>query len=127
MTERNIRTDITMQVAARDGEVHLLFNEQGEDGQPRPAYTPNFLLSASDALTFSALLADLAFEADTGLKAVGPAQKAELIERHRVKLVDRLTVVLNSQREKKTTTNRKLAKQVVDIVLADVFDIGSTH
>jgi hypothetical protein len=121
IAERVIRTDIEMAVAARDGQVHLLFNEQDGAGQKRPAYTPNFLLSASDALAFSTLLADLAFEADTGLKAAGPALKAELIERHRVKLTDRLTVVLNTAREKKATSNRRLAKQMIDIMLAEVF------
>jgi hypothetical protein len=122
IAERQIRTDIDMQVTARDGQIHLLFNEKNQAGERVPAYTPNFLMSASDALAFSTLLADLAFEAETGLKAAGPAVKAELIERHRVKLVDRLTVVLNSVREKKTTTNRGLAKQAVDIVLAEVFN-----
>lgn len=119
--ERVIRTDIEMRVAARDGQIHLLFDEKNQAGELVPAYTPNFLMSASDALTFSTLLADLAFEAETGLKAAGSAVKAELIERHRAKLADRLTVVLGSVRERKTTSNRKLAKQMVDIVLAEVF------
>ena len=127
MTDRQIRTDITMQVAARSGEVHLLFDEiDPATKEKRPAYTPNFILSASDALAMSALIADLAFEADTGLKAAGPVQKAELIERHRKKLVERLTVVFNSQREKKVISNRSLARSVVDIALSDVFDIGGS-
>ena len=121
ISERVIRTDIEMQVAARDGQIHLLFNEKNQDGESVPAYTPNFLLSASDALQFSTLLADLAFEAETGLKAAGPALKAELMDRHRTTLVNRLTVMLNSTREKKTTTNRGLAKQMVDTMMAEVF------
>ena len=121
ISERVIRTDIEMQVAARDGQIHLLFNEKNQAGEPVPAYTPNFLLSASDALQFSTLLADLAFEAETGLKAAGPALKAELMDRHRTTLVNRLTVMLNSTREKKTTTNRGLAKQMVDVMMAEVF------
>ena len=121
ISERVIRTDIEMQVAARDGQIHLLFNEKNQDGESVPAYTPNFLLSASDALQFSTLLADLAFEAETGLKAAGPALKAELMDRHRTTLVNRLTVMLNSTREKKTTTNRGLAKQMVDAMMAEVF------
>lgn len=121
ITERVIRTDIEMQVAARDGQIHLLFNERNQAGEPVPAYTPNFLLSASDALQFSTLLADLAFEAETGLKAAGPALKAELMDRHRTTLINRLSVMLNSMREKKTTTNRGLAKQMVDAMMAEVF------
>ena len=119
--DRVIRTDIEMQVAARDGHIHLLFNERNQAGEPVPAYTPNFLLSASDALAMSTLLADLAFEAETSLKPAGDVVKAELMERHRTKLIDRLQVVLNSTREKRTMSNRQLAKQVVDICMAEVF------
>lgn len=119
--ERVIRTDIDMQVAARDGQIHLLFNEIDQAGQRVPAYTPNFLMSAGDALAFSTLLADLAFEAETSLKPAGDVVKSELMDRHRVKLIDRLTVVMNSIRERKTTSNRNLAKQLVDIMLSEVF------
>jgi hypothetical protein len=55
VSQRVIRTDIEMQVAAVNGEIHLLFNERNQAGEPVPAYTPNFLLSASDALAFSSL------------------------------------------------------------------------
>lgn len=121
IAERVIRTDITMQAVARDSSIHLLFSEQNQVGERVPAYTANFLLSAGDALMFSTLLADLAFEAETSLKPAGPAIKAELMERHRVKLVDRLAVVLNSTRERKTVNNRQLAKNMVDICLSEIF------
>lgn len=121
IAERAIRTDIEMQVVARDAQIHLLFNEKDQQGETVAAYTPNFLLSASDALVFSALLADLAFEIETGLKPAGDVVKSELMERHRVKLTDRLAVVLNSTREKKTTSNRGLAKHMVDICMSEIF------
>ena len=120
IAERVIRTDIEMTVAARDGQIHLLFNEKNQLGEPVPAYTPNFLMPASDALTLSSLLADLTFEADTGLKAPA-AVKQELIERHRKTLTDRLHVVLNSTRERKTTSNRSLARKIVDICMSEIF------
>lgn len=121
--DRQVRTDIEMQIVARDRQVWLLFNEKDlQTKETKPAYTPNFILSASDALVMSTLIADLAYEAEAGMKAAGGALKAELIERHRVKLVDRLTVVFNSAREKKTTSNRGLAKQVVDICMGEVFN-----
>ena len=120
IAERVIRTDIELQVVARDKQVHLLFNERDEKGDARAAYTPNFLLSASDALTLSSLLADLAFEEDAGLR-VPEAQKAELVQRHRKTLMDRISVVLNTQREKKTIDNRSLARQLVDIMSKEVF------
>lgn len=120
ITDRQIRTDIEMTVAARDGQVHLLFSEKDQNGQPRPAYTANFLLSAGDALTMSSLIADLALQEDTGLR-IPEAMKEELVQRHRKTLLDRIGVVLNSQREKKTISNRSLAQQLVDIMSKEVF------
>lgn len=120
LAERVIRTDISMHVVARDGSVHLLFSENDQAGQPRAAYTANFLLSASDALTMSSLIADLALQEDTGLR-IPEAIKDELVQRHRKTLLDRITVVLNSTREKKTINNRSLARQLVDIMSHEVF------
>jgi hypothetical protein len=119
--DRIIRTDLEMQAVARDGTIHLLFNETDAAGVTKATLTSNMLLPAAEALRFSMLLADLAFEADTGLKAAGPALKAELIERQRAKLVDRLVVVFNSQREKRTISNRSLARSVLDIVFSEVY------
>lgn len=121
LTERQIRTDIDMSVVARDGSVHLLFSEKDQAGQSRPAYTANFLLSAGDALTMSSLIADLALQEDTGLR-IPDAMKEELVERHRKTLMDRIAVVLNSTREKKTINNRSLARQLVDIMSHEVFN-----
>lgn len=121
--DRQIRTDIQMQAVARDQQIHLLFSE--EDPQTRglrPAFTSNFLMAPQDALAFSTLLADLAFEADTGMKAAGPALKAELIDRHRATLTRRLEVMLNSQREKKKVSNAQLAQQLVETCLSAVFN-----
>lgn len=117
--DRAIRTDIEMSVVARDG-IHLLFSEKDQAGNAVPAYTSNFLLSATDALSFASLLADLAMEVETGLKAPA-ALKQELIERHRSTLTNRIAVVLNSTREKKTVSNKGLAKQLVEIALKEVF------
>lgn len=119
--DRVIRTDIEMVCVARDGQVHLLFSEKNQTGEPVPAYTANFLMSAADALRFSVLLADLAFEQDTSLKPAGPALKAELVDRHRKKLTDRFALMLNSLRERKTVPNRKLARDLVDTALTDIF------
>lgn len=121
VTGRVIRTDISMAVVAREGGLHLLFSEQNQVGESVPAYTANFLLSAGDALTLSTLLADLAFEVDTGLKPAGDVVKAELIERHRIKLVNRVALQLGTLRERKTVTHRKLAATLVDTMLHEVF------
>lgn len=118
--DRQIRTDIEMSVAARDGQVHLLFSERDQTNELRPAYTANMLLSASDAMLFSSLLADLAMQEETGLRMPN-AQKNELVARHRATLLDRIRVVLNSTREKKTISNRSLAQKLVDIMSHEVF------
>lgn len=120
LADRQIRTDIEMHVVARDGSVHLLFSEKDQAGAARPAYTANFLLSANDALTMSSLIADLALQEDTGLR-IPEAMKEELVQRHRKTLMDRIAVVLNSTREKKTINNRSLARQLVDIMSHEVF------
>lgn len=123
MTEHVIRTDLEMAVVARDKSIHLLFSAKKDDGRGElePAYTSNFLMPANDALVLSALLADLAFEAESGLK-MPQAQKAELVQRHRSKLQERFRVVLNSTREKKTINNASLARQLVDIMSNEIFN-----
>lgn len=120
MTDRIIRTDISMQIVAKDGGIHLLFSEEDQHGNPQPAYTSNFLLSPSDALTASSLLADLAFAEETGLR-IPEARKKELVDRHRSVLLKRIEVVMNSSREKKKVSNSQLAQQLVDIMSAEVF------
>ena len=121
LADRQIRTDIEMSVAAHDKQIHLLFSERDQTGELRPAYTANFLLSADQALTMSSLLADLAFQEDTGLRIPEP-QKAELVARHRATLMNRISVILNSTREKKTISNRSLARQLVDVMSHEVFN-----
>jgi hypothetical protein len=121
VTDREIRTDVEMQCVARDKSVHLLFSERDAHHELVPTHTSNFLMSASDALSFSSLLADLAFEIESGLR-LPEAQKAELVQRHRTKLMERITVMLNSQREKKTINNRSLARQLVDVMSNEVFN-----
>lgn len=121
--DRQIRTDVEMQVVAQDRQIHLLFSEEDyQTKELKPAFTSNFLMSAEQALSVSALMADLAFEADTGLKAAGPALKAELVERHRATLSRRLEVILNSTRDKRKVSNASLARTLVDTCLAAVFN-----
>lgn len=122
MTEHQIRTDVEMQVVAREGQIHLLFSSRKDDGRGElePTHTSNFLMPASDALVLSSLLADMAFEIESGLR-MPAAQKEELVQRHRSKLMERIRVVLNSQREKKTINNASLARSLVDIMSNEVF------
>lgn len=66
-------------------------------------------------------LIDHAYEQRGDLKPAGGSVKHELIERHRKKLTKRLELMLNSTRERKTTSNPALAKQMVDTMLSEVF------
>jgi hypothetical protein len=120
LAQRQIRTDVEMSVAARDGQIHFLFSERDQAGELRPTLTQNFMCGASDALTLSSLIADLAFQEDASLR-IPNAQKEELVQRHRATLMDRITVMLNSQREKKTISNRSLARALVDVMSKEVF------
>ena len=78
-------------------------------------------LCAKDVIDMSMALIDHAYEVRGDLKPAGGAVKHELIERHRRTLTKRLEVMMNSTREKKTTSNAQLAKQVVDICLNEIF------
>ena len=122
MNDRVIHTDISMQIVARDNAVHLLFSRTNSDSVgPVPALTDNMLIDPETAMLAAGLMAEMAFEADPGLKPIGPKLKASLIETHRAKLIPRLKVVLNSLREKKTVSNEQLGIQLLDIFCHEVF------
>jgi len=121
LSNREIRTDIEMQIVARDKSVFLLFSRRPSDADDLvPAQTDNMVLDPETALMASQVLADMAFQADDGLK-MPEAQKLALVEKHRAKLLPRLTVMLNSLREKKTVSNEQLARQALDAFCAEVF------
>jgi len=55
------------------------------------------------------------------IKPAGGAAKHELIERHRLTLLRRFEIMLNSQRDKKKVDNAALSKQLTDTALSEVF------
>lgn len=120
IAQRTVFTDIDMQIVARAKTVFFLFSRNLDDGAKVPALTDNFALTPDAALQAATLLADMAYEADDGLK-MPAATKLALIEKHRAKLLPRLEVMLNSQREKKTVGNDKLALQLLDAFCSEVF------
>lgn len=73
------------------------------------------------AINAAMFLVDHVYETRGDMKPAGSAIKHELVERHRRTLTNRLTVVLNSQRENKVKKNAKLAKELVDMMLREVF------
>lgn len=77
--------------------------------------------TAPKVIELAMAVMDYAYELRGDLKPAGGSVRHELIERHRKTLAQRLTIVMNSQREKKTISNRSLARQLVDIMLTEVF------
>ena len=118
---REFRHDIDMQIVARDKSVFLLFRRtESDSGKIVPALTDNMVLAPETALQASQVLADMAFEADDGLK-MPQAQKLAFVEKHRAVLLPRMTVMLNSLRENKTVSNEQLARQALDAFCSEVF------
>lgn len=74
-----------------------------------------------DAIEMAIHLIDLVYEVRGDLKPAGGAVKHEMIERHRKTLTNRLSIVLNSQRERRKVSNAELAKQITEILLHEVF------
>lgn len=77
--------------------------------------------AAQSVLDLCMALIDSVYEQRGDLKPAGGAVKHELIERHRATLTNRLRIVLNSTREKKKIDNAALAKQLVEVMLKEVF------
>ena len=78
-------------------------------------FEPDNAIAVAEAMTKAA------FESRDGVKPVGDALKAEIVERHRKTLYRRLEIVLNSKREDRLFTNQQLARELVDICLKEVF------
>jgi hypothetical protein len=76
---------------------------------------------AQPAISAAMAIIDAVYELCGDMKPAGGAVKHELIERHRGTLTKRLEVVMNSTREKRTVSNQQMAKQLVDIMLSEVF------
>lgn len=76
---------------------------------------------AQAAIAAALAVVDAVYELRADIKPAGGAAKHELIERHRKTLSQRLSIVLNSEREKRAVSNAKLSRQIVDICLNEVF------
>lgn len=77
--------------------------------------------SGNAAIQVAMAMIDAVYELRGDLKPAGGAVKHELIERHRRTLTNRINTVLTSTREKRKLSNEALSKQLVDIVLHEVF------
>lgn len=116
----HVVADLQTTVVQRDGKVHLLFSRDVE-GELKSAQTDHLMLPAQTALDMGQMIIDLAFEADTGLKPLGPAAKAELVRKHRERLIPRIALMVKSMRENKTISTDALARQIMDVICSEVF------
>ena len=106
-------------IGAEKGKVKLLFSKSMTSLEP--ANITEWNIDAVNAGPIAESIAAAAFEADASLKPVGPALKATIVDRHRMKLTQRFALVLNSERANKLKSNGILARDLVDIALAEVF------
>lgn len=106
-------------VGVDDGQVMLLFSKDPEGG--KPANISTWHIAPKQCVAISEAMARAAWEADTNLKPVGDALKAQLVEQHRTVLMNRLTIMLNTMRDDRTHNNWKLATQILDAVFAEIF------
>ncbi len=110
---------VFVRIGLDNGKVVVLFST---DVHGRvPANMSIWEVDPRECLRSSEELATLAFEADSGLKPVGPALKATLIENHRMKLTQRFSVILNSLRHDKVKSNGQIAQNLVDVALKEIF------
>ena len=100
-----------MAIGQENGLVVQRFQEALEEVR----YDPDSAITIAEALTRAA------FEARDGVMPVSDALKSDLVERHRATLYRRLEIILNSERDDRLITNGKLARQLVDVCLSEVF------
>lgn len=103
--------NVEMIIDKRDGKVIQRFNRPMEE----VVYEPQNAIDVACAMT------DAAFEARDGVKPAGETLKSELIERHRMLLTQRFTLVIGSMRCDNKKSNGKMAQELVDIALKEIF------
>lgn len=111
MTEQVSIGNVEMVIGPQDGKVLMQFKEPMK----------LVLFEHQNALDVAAALSDAAFEIRDGAKPVADTLKAELVERHRMKLTARVAMMLHSLREDKKRTDGEVAQAVVEAVLKEVF------
>ena len=111
LVESTTNGSVEMVIGIDDGMVYQRFKHPMQV----VLYEPKNLLEICEAL------AKAAFEARDGIKPLGDTLKAELVERHRMILTQRIALMMNSMREDKKISNGKLAQEIADVMLREVF------
>lgn len=102
---------VEIAVGHESGRVFLRFKEP----MHWIACDPGNAIQIAEAMTAAA------FEADTGLKPLGPALKASLVQRHRDILIPRIALMLGTLRDDKLQSNGDVALKIMDSVCNEVF------
>ena len=101
------------------GQVAVAFSRTPEFNAP--VAIDRWIMDPVECLEITEAMATAAFEARDGVKPVSSALKAELVEKHRMKLTARVAVMLGTLREDKTRSNGRVAQDVVDACLLEIF------
>lgn len=102
--------NVEMVIDRRDGKVIQRFKHP----MAEVIYEPQNAIDVAMAMT------DAAFEARDGVKPVGDTLKAELVERHRMTLTNRIALMLGTMR-RSTKTDGQVAQAVVEAALKEIF------
>lgn len=99
---------VEMVIAAEDGKVIQRFKTPMQIVK----YEPQNAIDVAMAMT------DAAFEVRDGVKPAGETLKAELVDRHRTTLTQRIAIMMPQLRK---MTDGKAAKTMVETVLKEIF------
>lgn len=110
---------VFVKIGHEGGKVQLLFSRSHEFLDP--ARIDQWTLDPTECLEICEAMATTAFEARDGVKPVTGALKAELVERHRMKLTQRVAMMMGTLRHDKTKSDGRIAQDVVEACLKEVF------
>ena len=110
---------VFVRIGVEGGKVLLMFSEDVQG--MTPANLSRWAIDPPECLQISEAMATNAFTADTQLKPVGPALKATLVENHRMKLTQRYVRMLASMRSDINVSDGKIAQELVDAALKEIF------
>ena len=113
------RLGIYVHMGVEDKQVLLLFSQDAEGSVP--ANISQWRIDPKECIAISEAMATSAFEADTELKPVGPALKATLVENHRMKLMQRVSVMMNTLRHDNMKTDGMVARDIIDVIFKEIF------
>jgi hypothetical protein len=106
-------------IGVEKGQVLLLFSK--DPSGTRPSNISTWRLDPRECLEITEAMATAAFEARDGVKPVGPALKATLVEQHRMKLTQRFSVMLATLRPDKLKSDGNVAQALVEAALKEIF------